>query len=213
MKQLEDSLKSKGANVYRTHNEYIAKLREYQFLDQLYVYKIRNLLTYHQSIECLLNQTWFVLFFILFIRSAFVFPRQNLLESIANYPNSQRSELLQTMEFLHRTITGADPRHCYDELCKVHSKFVTMKIVRSQRIHGFLLLLSFSIPSITTTPQLFNDLIRQSSGLTKLKADKFIVVESTKQEIEQRMEKLNNSIKEPIPKMTDLINDRQMFVK
>lgn len=58
VKQLEDSLKSKGAIVYRTHNEYVIKLREYNFLDQLYLYKIRNLLNYHQSIECLLNRAW-----------------------------------------------------------------------------------------------------------------------------------------------------------
>lgn len=71
---------------------------------------------------------------------------------------------------------------------------------------------SSSIPPTTTNPQSFNDLIRQSSGLTKLKADRFIIVDSTKQDIEQRMEKLTKSIKEPIPKMGDLVNDRQMFV-
>ena len=44
-----------------------------------------------------------------------------------NYPNSQRIELLDTMEALHRTVMNADPRHCYDELCKVHSKFVRLR--------------------------------------------------------------------------------------
>lgn len=60
MKQIEESLKNKGANVYRTHNEYIIKLREYNFADQIYLYKIRTLLNYHESIECLLNRAWLV---------------------------------------------------------------------------------------------------------------------------------------------------------
>ena len=60
VKQMEESLKSKGANVYRAHNEYIIKLREYNFTDQIYLYKIRTLLDYHESIECLLNRAWFV---------------------------------------------------------------------------------------------------------------------------------------------------------
>src|SRR5262245_26610380 len=119
---------------------------------------------------------------------SFFYFRQNLLESITNYPNSQRNELIETMQALHRIIIGTDPRRCYDELCKLHAKFVLIEFFNQ------FIRFSFSMPPTTNNSQSFNDLIRQSSGLTRLKADKFIVVESTKQEIEQRIEKLTNNI-------------------
>lgn len=122
------------------------------------------------------------------------------------YPNSQRMELLDTMEALHRTVMNADPRHCYDELCKLHSKYVVFMRIR------LICLVLYSISSMSRTAQSFNDLIRQSSGLGRLKSDKFIVLDSTKQEIKQKIEKLNQSIHEPIPKLGDLINNQSMFV-
>jgi hypothetical protein len=59
---------------------------------------------------------------------------------------------------------------------------------------------------------MFNELILQISGLSKLKNNQLIADNSTKQDINQRIEKLEISIKEPIPKLLDLIREKQMFV-
>ncbi len=69
-----------------------------------------------------------------------------------------------------------------------------------------------TIPPITTNSQMFNELILQISGLSKLKNNQLIADNSTKQDINQRIEKLEISIKEPIPKLLDLIREKQMFV-
>lgn len=60
LKQLNESVLDKGANVFRAHNEYIIKLREYNFADELYVSKIKNLLIYHEESQYILNKTWLV---------------------------------------------------------------------------------------------------------------------------------------------------------
>lgn len=70
-----------------------------------------------------------------------------------------------------------------------------------------------STPPITTNPQVFNELLLQTSGLIKLRANQLIADNSTKQDINQRIEKLENSIKEPLPKLIDLIKENPMLVK
>lgn len=67
IKHLKESVIEKRGNVHRAHNDYIIKLREYQFIDQQYVHKIRNLLIYHESVELILNKSWSVIFLIFFI--------------------------------------------------------------------------------------------------------------------------------------------------
>ena len=60
----------KRGNVYRIHNEYILKIREYNFIDKQYIQKIRNLLIYHEETQLSANKLWFdqfILCFFLFI--------------------------------------------------------------------------------------------------------------------------------------------------
>jgi hypothetical protein len=73
IRHLKESVIDKRGNVYRAHNDYIIKIREYNFIDQQYVQKIRNLLNYHEAVEFILNKSWSVsnhhhhsLFFCLF---------------------------------------------------------------------------------------------------------------------------------------------------
>ncbi len=65
---------------------------------------------------------------------------------------------------------------------------------------------------ITINPQSFNDLIPQTSGLIKLRDKQLVATSSTRPDIDQRIEKLELLIKEPIPKLTDLFREKQMFV-
>jgi len=64
IKHLKDSVIEKRGNVYRAHNEYIVKIREYNFVDKQYVHKVRNLLIYHEEVQLILNKSWLVLFII-----------------------------------------------------------------------------------------------------------------------------------------------------
>jgi len=61
IKHLKDSVIEKRANLYRAHNEYIVKIREFNFADKQYVLKVRNLLIYHEEIQLILNKSWLVL--------------------------------------------------------------------------------------------------------------------------------------------------------
>lgn len=53
----------------------------------------------------------------------------------------------------------------------------------------------YSIVPLTTSPQVFNELLLQTSGLTKLKADEFIGDTATKQDIKQRFKEFTYKIK------------------
>ena len=48
-------------NLYRSHNDYILKMREYNFIDEQYVRKVRNLLIYHEEAQLILNKQWSVI--------------------------------------------------------------------------------------------------------------------------------------------------------
>lgn len=66
-------------------------------------------------------------------------------------------------------LCSTDPRHCYDELFKIHPKFVYLYMnvfleVRFMR----------SIPSLSTKPIEFNDSLLKTSGLTNLEADTIV---------------------------------------
>ena len=61
IKNLKDIVIDRRGNVYRAHNEYILKIREYNFIDEQYVRKIRNLLNYHEQIQLVLNKSWLVI--------------------------------------------------------------------------------------------------------------------------------------------------------
>jgi hypothetical protein len=50
----------KRDNVYRAHNEYVLALREYNFIDEQYIRKIRHLLVYHEEAQLILNRQWLV---------------------------------------------------------------------------------------------------------------------------------------------------------
>jgi len=50
----------KRDNVYRTHNEYVLAIREYNFIDEQYIRKIHNLLVYHEEAQLILNRQWLV---------------------------------------------------------------------------------------------------------------------------------------------------------
>lgn len=71
-----------------------------------------------------------------------------------------------------------EPRHCYDELCKIHSKFV---------FYYLFIFIKFSIlnsiPLLTTNPIVFNETLLSTSGLPHLEANKFIVDDSTIKDI------------------------------
>jgi hypothetical protein len=61
IKHLKESVIEKRGHVYRAHNEYTVKIREYNFVDKQYVHKVRNLLIYHEEIQLILNKSWLVL--------------------------------------------------------------------------------------------------------------------------------------------------------
>ncbi len=61
IRHLKESVIDKRGYVYRAHNDYIIKIREYNFIDQQHVQKIRNLLNYHEVVEFILNKSWSVL--------------------------------------------------------------------------------------------------------------------------------------------------------
>ncbi|CAF4044445.1 unnamed protein product [Rotaria sp. Silwood2] len=148
IKNLKDVVIEKRGNVYRAHNDYILKVREYNFIDKEYIQKVRNLLMYHEESQSLINKSW-----------------QSLLEAIINYLSYKHSESTATMEALRRMISSLDPRHFYDEMCRIHS----------------------NITQMTINPQAFNELLLQTSGLTKLKSNQFIGDSSTKQDIKQNL--------------------------
>jgi hypothetical protein len=78
-----------------------------------------------------------------------------------------KSECLQQL-------SSIEPRHCYNELCKIHSKFV---------FYYLFVLVKFcflnSIPLITTNPIVFNDTLLSTSRLSNLESNKIIVDDST----------------------------------
>lgn len=61
-KHLKDIVIEKRGFLYRAHNEYILKIREYNFIDGEYVSKIRNLINYHEEAQLILNKSWLVIF-------------------------------------------------------------------------------------------------------------------------------------------------------
>jgi hypothetical protein len=61
IKSLKDIVIERRGNVYRAHNEYVLKIREYNFIDEQYVRKVRNLLIYHEEIQLILNKPWLVI--------------------------------------------------------------------------------------------------------------------------------------------------------
>ncbi|CAF3729180.1 unnamed protein product [Rotaria sordida] len=148
LKNLKDVVIEKRGNVYRAHNDYVLKIREYNFIDKEYIQKIRNLLIYHDESQSIINKSW-----------------QSLLEAMINYLSYKHSESTATMESLRRMISSLDPRHFYDEMCRVHS----------------------NVTQITTNPQVFNELLLQTSGLIKLKQNQFIGDSSTKQDLKQNL--------------------------
>ena len=94
--------------------------------------------------------------------------RLDVLQSIATYKNDYSDSSSIDVESL-RELDSTDPRHCYDGLCKIHSKFVYLYInvfleVRFMR----------SIPPLTTNPIEFNDLLLKTSGLTNLEANTIV---------------------------------------
>ncbi|CAF1382169.1 unnamed protein product [Rotaria sp. Silwood1] len=148
IKNLKDVVIEKRGNVYRAHNDYILKIREYNFIDKEYVQKVRSLLIYHEESQSLLNRSW-----------------QSLLEAMVNYLSNKHCEPITTAEALRRMISSLEPRHFYNEMCRIHS----------------------NITQMTTNPQTFNELLLQTSGLTKVKSNQFIGDGSTKQDLKQNL--------------------------
>jgi hypothetical protein len=87
--------------------------------------------------------------------------------------NNARRNSYPTSESL-KQICSIDPSHCYDEVCKIHSKFVFCFRLILVKLYYL-----FSIPLLTTKPIVFNDLLLQTSGLPNLKANKIIVDDTT----------------------------------
>jgi len=118
----------KRDSVYRAHNDYVLALREYNFTDGQYVRKIQNLLNYHEEAQLILNQQWLVklkckkkVFEIIIV----FFNRTNLLEKIADYMNNDLGPQSASVPQL----SAIEPRHCYDELCRIHSKLVILLLI------------------------------------------------------------------------------------
>ena len=60
MKTLKDSVLDKRRNVYRAHNDYVYRLREYHLMDEKYRQNLRQLLDHHEEVQLILNRSWFV---------------------------------------------------------------------------------------------------------------------------------------------------------
>lgn len=58
----------------------------------------------------------------------FLFRRQNILEDIVKYPNSNRDEMVALIAPLKKKISFTDPAHCYDEICRTTIKFERIKL-------------------------------------------------------------------------------------
>ncbi|CAF2069418.1 unnamed protein product [Rotaria magnacalcarata] len=170
VKSLKDAVMEKRANVYRAHNDYIFKIREYNLIDKEHAQKVRSLINYHEESQFFINKSW-----------------QTLLEAMTNHLSYKHDESTAAMGTLRRMITSVDPRHFYDEICKNHS----------------------NIAPLTTNSLVFNELLLQTSGLTKLKLNQFICNSSIKQELKQKIHSLTLSINEPIPKIVDFTRDKQ----
>ncbi|CAF0979554.1 unnamed protein product [Adineta steineri] len=166
IKHLKDIVIDKRSNLYRTHNEYIYKIREYNFIDEQYVRKIRSLINYHEAIQVILNKSW-----------------QNVLDAVANYYSEDSVAAIKQSRQL---ISSINPYHSYDELCTIYSH----------------------TPPITPSPQVYNMTLFQATSLTKVKSDQFVVDNSTKQDLKQRIEILTNSINESIPILVNLPRDK-----
>lgn len=57
-KHLKEAVIDRRGNLSRAHNDYVYKLREYNFVDQQYVQKLRQLLVYHEEAQSILSQSW-----------------------------------------------------------------------------------------------------------------------------------------------------------
>lgn len=118
VKELKDAMIDKRTQLYRTHNDYLWKLNELNFLDGLYVEKLQNLLIYHEEIQTLLNKNWFDEQFSFFSKGIYRFFRQQILEKIVAYgdpPRPSRNEIVSL-------VRNVDYRRCYDELCRTNGK-------------------------------------------------------------------------------------------
>ncbi|CAF1621235.1 unnamed protein product, partial [Adineta ricciae] len=124
----------KRDNVYRAHNAYVLTVRDCNEFDEQYVHKLHDLIDYHEKTQLILNRQWL-----------------DVLQSIAKYNNDYSNSSSMDAESLQE-LDSTDPRHCYNELCKIHS----------------------NIPSLTTRPIEFNDLLLKTSGLTNLEVDTIV---------------------------------------
>lgn len=60
IKNLKDTVNEKRGNVYRAHNDYLFKIREYNFIDKDRVEKIRSLVNYYDESQKFINKSWLV---------------------------------------------------------------------------------------------------------------------------------------------------------
>ncbi|CAF0796613.1 unnamed protein product [Adineta ricciae] len=171
IKSLKDVVLDKRGCVYRAHNDYVHKIREYKLIDEQYTCNIRNLVKYHEESQLILNESW-----------------QNLLDNIASYP-SYYSNQSKTVELARQTVRSINLQHCYDQICDLHSNTVPL----------------------TTTPEIFNQSLLQSSNLSKLKADQFVVDNSTKQDLKQKIDTLTENINQFVSKPINSNRDKLTY--
>ena len=95
IKHLTEAVIDRRGILCRTHNDYLQKLREYNFVDEQYGQRLRRLLAYHDEAQTILNQSW-----------------QKLLEAIANYDQAEEN----TRGAMKRMIHAIDLQRCYDEI-------------------------------------------------------------------------------------------------
>ncbi|UJR37690.1 hypothetical protein I4U23_030385 [Adineta vaga] len=155
---------SKISEAARNDNRIVSlTLREYNSIDEQHVRKVHNLLVYYEEVQLILNRQW-----------------QSVLEFIANYKNDNVHNSLTSNENLQQ-LYSIDPRHCYDELCKIHS----------------------NIPLLTTKPIVFNELLLQTSGLSNLEVDRIFVDDTTSDSV-------INVLRQKVRTLTDEVNRANM---
>ncbi|CAF2524438.1 unnamed protein product [Rotaria sp. Silwood2] len=176
--EMKRSVMENQDNVYRAHNEYVLALRNYNFIDEHYIHKISNLVTYHQETQIFLNQSW-----------------QNLLEAIANYMNIDSGTSYVNINSSGK-LSYIEPQHSYDEMCKIYSKSVLYHLfilVKRNYLNSTLLM--------TKNPIIFNDTLLQTSGLSDLKANQIIIDESVINDstiggLKEKIQMLTNDLNE-----------------
>lgn len=99
IKSIKENLNEKRANLCRTHNDYVYKIREYQLIDEENLHRLRSLLNFQEEIQIILARNWL-----------------EILDGIDKYSNTAPFWSNDSIDQIRRSI---DLRKVYDEFSRL----------------------------------------------------------------------------------------------